>query len=238
MIKKIKFIAQGLIVTLGIGLLPHVPAYALEKSEINTTTSESVSFYESNKESAKTILTEDGTFLTEEEFEMYLSRVSPDEAFVRYDLNTEYGVQTRAAAAVIGIYFVPGIGEFAILATGTVMIAGVLYVSGTAVYNKVKVWQASGAAKETENAIEEVPNKLKVKNKKDVVDLGKFKDKNGNTPKTKNSGTFTSTEDSRYTLSKDTSKHLGVDGSTKAWKLNKSGKRVASLNSDGKIVGK
>ena len=116
--------------------MPHVPAYALEKSEINTTTSESVSFYESNKESAKTILTEDGTFLTEEEFEMYLSRVSPDEAFVRYDLNTEYGVQTRAAAAVIGIYFVPGIGEFAILATGTVMIAGVLYVSGTAVYNK------------------------------------------------------------------------------------------------------
>ena len=93
MIKKIKFIAQGLIVTLGIGLLPHVPAYALEKSEINTTTSESVSFYESNKESAKTILTEDGTFLTEEEFEMYLSRVSPDEAFVRYDLNMVFKLE-------------------------------------------------------------------------------------------------------------------------------------------------
>lgn len=41
-----------------------------------------------------------------------------------------------------------------------------------------------------------------VKGSNDKVDLGQFKDKNGKTPKNKNSGTFTSTKDKRYPIKK------------------------------------
>ena len=71
-----------------------------------------------------------------------------------------------------------------------------------------------------------------------MIDLDQFKDKNGKTTKNKNSGTFTSTKDNRYTIGKDTAGHTGYDGTTKVWKLFLSGKRVASLNANGKIVGK
>lgn len=39
-------------------------------------------------------------------------------------------------------------------------------------------------------------------------------------------------------LKKDTAGHTGYDGTMKQWKLYLSGKRIASLNASGKIVGK
>lgn len=76
-----------------------------------------------------------------------------------------------------------------------------------------------------------IPDKLKKKN--GHIDLGKFKDKHGNTPKTKSSGTFKSTKDSAWTVDKDTGGHGG-----RRWKINKHGHRVGSLDKNGKVLGK
>lgn len=102
---------------------------------------------------------------------------------------------------------------------------------------KAEAKATSSAKKKAEDAAKDVSNTVKEKGSSDTVDLDQFKDKNGKTPKNKNSGKFTSQEDRRYTIEKDTSGHRGYDGSTKEWKLFRSGKRVASLNGNGKIVG-
>ena len=65
---------------------------------------------------------------------------------------------------------------------------------------------------------------------KDQVDLGRFKDKHGNTPLNKNSGTF---KNGRHTIEKDNAGHGG-----RKWKLKKDGKRIASLDSEGNIISK
>ena len=109
----------------------------------------------------------------------------------------------------------------------------------TDVFNKLKseaIMQAS-AKKKAEDAANKVSNRVKKKGSNDTVDLDQFKDKNGKTPKNKNSGRFTSEKDSRYTIEKDTAGHTGYDGTTKEWKLSLSGERIASLNKYGKIVG-
>lgn len=108
----------------------------------------------------------------------------------------------------------------------------------TDVFGKLQAEAKTASAKKrAEDAAKGVSNKVKKKGSSDTVDLDQFKDKNGRTPKNKNSGTFTSEKDGRYTIEKDTAGHTGYDGSTKVWKLNLNGKRVASLNKVGKIVG-
>lgn len=98
--------------------------------------------------------------------------------------------------------------------------------------------KANASAKQkAEEAAKDVSNSVKEKGSSDTVDLDQFKDKNGNTPRDKNSGKFTSQKDSRYTIEKDTAGHTGYDGTTKEWKLFRSGKRIASLNKNGKIIG-
>lgn len=62
-----------------------------------------------------------------------------------------------------------------------------------------------------------IPKKLRKDG--NTVDLGKFKDKNGNTPVNKNSGTFTN---GRWSIDKDTAGHGG-----RKWKIKNNGKRVA-----------
>ncbi|WP_044747356.1 hypothetical protein [Bacillus alveayuensis] len=59
--------------------------------------------------------------------------------------------------------------------------------------------------------------------------LGSFKDKHGNTPLTKNSGTFKNGKWSE----KETAGHGG-----RVWKLKKDGKRIASLDKNGKVLSK
>ncbi|MDG3142427.1 LysM peptidoglycan-binding domain-containing protein [Streptococcus suis] len=63
---------------------------------------------------------------------------------------------------------------------------------------------------------------------KGKVDLGRFKDKHGNTPLNKNSGTF---KDGRQTIEKDTAQHGG-----RRWKLKQDGHRIGSLDKDGNII--
>lgn len=108
------------------------------------------------------------------------------------------------------------------------------------VFDKLKseAKQNASAKDEAEKAAGRVSKKVKKKGSDDTIDLDQFKDKNGNTPNNKNSGTFVSQEDRRYTIEKDTAGHTGYDGTTKVWKLFLSGERIASLNSAGKIVGK
>ena len=109
----------------------------------------------------------------------------------------------------------------------------------TNVFDKLKseaIMQAS-AKERAEDAAKDVSNSVKKNGSKDTVDLDRFKDKNGRTPKNKDYGRFTSEKDSRYTIEKDTAGHTGYDGTKKEWKLFRSGKRVASLNNAGKIVG-
>lgn len=172
--------------------------------------------------------------ITEEQFKFYLSQITPEQALVKQNNN---GPAPRMAAAA-AVYFIPGIGEVAILVTGVVVVGGIAYGIGSWISEQVKNWVAASAENEAENALKEIPNKLKESGSDDTVDLGKFKDKNGRTPNDKNSGEFKSTEDGRFTVEKDTAGHTGYDGTTKMWKLFKNGKRIASLNKWGKVVGK
>ena len=110
----------------------------------------------------------------------------------------------------------------------------------TDVFSKLKseAKTTASAKQQADEASKKVSKKVKKKGSNDTVDLDQFKDKNGRTPKNKNSGRFTSEKDSRYTIEKDTAGHTGYDGSKKEWKLFLDGERIASLNKAGKIVGK
>ena len=76
----------------------------------------------------------------------------------------------------MGIYFVPGIGEIALLATGTVVLLGTAYHVGNKIYHAVVDWihesKSSSAKDRADNAADKVPNKLKVDDKH--VDLDDF----------------------------------------------------------------
>jgi len=95
----------------------------------------------------------------------------------------------------------------------------------------IKYWVQK--AEDAADAAAKIPKKLKKSD--DVVDLDKFKDKYGNTPKTKSSGTFKNGE---WTIDRDTAGHIGYDGSIKKWKIKKNGNRKGSLNKNGKVIDK
>ena len=142
-------------------------------------------------------------------------------------------------ALIAGTWWIPGVGEVVITVAGSIIVTGTIIEAGSWIYDTVMEWfENASAKKEAEEAVDKIPNKLKKKNKDDVVDLDKFKDKNGKTPNDKNSGTFVSVDDKRYTIEKDTAGHTGYDGTTKKWKLFLGKDRIASLNSSGKVVGK
>lgn len=86
---------------------------------------------------------------------------------------------------------------------------------------------------EAKKVADSLPNDLMEDD--ETVDLGKFKDKNGNTPKDKSSGEF---KYGRWTITKDTAGHIGWNGNPKKWKLNKDGDRQASLDENGVVLGK
>lgn len=57
---------------------------------------------------------------------------------------TQPGSHTKASnPGVLAIYTIPGIGQVALLATGAVVVGGVAYYAGSAIYNKVSTWLAS-----------------------------------------------------------------------------------------------
>lgn len=135
----------------------------------------------------------------------------------------EGGITTQSAAALIaGTWWIPGIGEVVITAAGTIIIAGAVIKSGTWLYNTIVDWFVTRA--EIKDAKSKIPSRIKDKNGE--VDLGHFNNKvKGRTAYKEKGG---------WEIDKDYSGHKGSK-----WKLkDKSGKRVASLDEKGKVVGK
>lgn len=164
--------------------------------------------------------------------EEYLDPYHPDALYTTYDVygnSFEEEIQVRAIAAVAGVYFIPGIGQIAITATGAVIVGGLAIKGGSYLYNQISAYFSKKTA---EKAAEEIPKKLKTSDMK--VDLSKFKDKNGNTPEGKSSGTF---KNGQWELTKDNSGHLGYNGNKKAWKIGNPA-RKASLDKAGNIIDK
>lgn len=80
--------------------------------------------------------------------EEYLDPYHPEALYTTYDVygNSEDGeIGTYAIAAAAGVYFVPGIGQIALTATGVVVVAGVTYVAGSWIYNQVAAFFAGKA---------------------------------------------------------------------------------------------
>ncbi|KYH28615.1 hypothetical protein [Clostridium colicanis] len=132
------------------------------------------------------------------------------------------GVQSATGALIAGTWWIPGVGEVVITAAGVVIIGGTVIAAGTWLYNKVVDWFEARA--EIKAVKQKIPERLK--NKKGEVDLGKFKQKvKGKTAYKEKGG---------WTIEKDTAQHGGIK-----WKLkDNSGRRVASLDENGKVLGK
>ncbi|WP_019390746.1 hypothetical protein [Priestia filamentosa] len=180
----------------------------------------------------------DPNYFSEDEIipipEEYLDPNNPEALYTTYDVygnseENEVQVQAFAIPAAAGVYFIPGIGEVAITVTGAIVIGGATIAAGSWLYNKVSAYFSKKAA---EKAASKIPSKLKSSDMK--VDLKKFKDKNGNTPASKTSGTFTN---GKWKITKDTSGHLGYNGNKKAWKIGNP-TRQASLDRSGNIIDK
>ena len=129
-----------------------------------------------------------------------------------------------AAILIPGTYLIPGVGEIVITAGLAILLGKAAVELGTEVYKKVEEGLTIHFAKEAEKAKKEVPDRLKDSNGN--VDLGKF-DQNvkGKSAKKEKDG---------WEIEKDTAGHGGSK-----WKLkNKKGKRIASLDENGKILRK
>ncbi|SDZ68851.1 hypothetical protein SAMN05421736_1414 [Evansella caseinilytica] len=131
---------------------------------------------------------------------------------------------TPAFALAPTIYFVPGIGQVALAATGALVLGGGTITAGHWAYEKITSYFNN--PRRVVSSQYGIPTSLLDGNGK--VKLGSFKDKHGNTPLSKTSGTF---KNGNLTIQKDTAGHGGR-------KLKKNGKRVASLDGSGKVLSK
>ncbi|WP_052263138.1 hypothetical protein [Clostridium tyrobutyricum] len=117
-------------------------------------------------------------------------------------------------AAVTATYFIPGIGDIALLATGAIVLGGVTYYAGSWAYDKIMPYIIAYS----------IPSRLKKDGK--TVNLGKFNQKVRGRQAYKESG--------GWTIEKDTAGHGGSK-----WKLKKpNGERTASLDGNGKVLRK
>lgn len=213
--KFTKYIALGLACLMSINTT--TTAFAQGSTPDNTECQLADTEYSSNVIITNTGVTINGTYYTIAEFENLLDKA----VLVSENENDE--IQTRAAIAA-GIYFIPGIGQVAIAATGAIVVAGVTVAAGTWLYNTITNWLSDSSKREIAKIRASIPSRLRDENGN--VDLGKFKDK----VKGKNSYK----EKGGWTIDKDTAGHGG-----RKWKLkNKSGDRVASLGENGEVLGK
>ena len=129
-----------------------------------------------------------------------------------------------AAILIPGTYLIPGVGEIVITAGLAILLGKAAVELGTEVYKKVEEGLTIHFAKEAEEAKNQVPDRLKDSNGN--VDLGKF-DQNvkGKSAKKEKDG---------WEIEKDTAGH----GGSKCKLKNKKGKRIASLDENGKILRK
>ncbi|SHK65259.1 hypothetical protein [Tepidibacter formicigenes] len=181
------------------------------------------------------VITDDGVYIndvyyTQEQFVKLLNTaVEVDITELKNDtiknnsVMRSVGVQSATGALIAGTWWIPGVGEVVITAAGAVIIGGTVIAAGTWLYNKVVDWFEARA--EIKAVKQKIPERLK--NKKGKVDLGKFNQKvKGDKVAYKEKG--------GWTIEKDTAQHGG-----RKWKLkDKRGRRVASLDENGKVLGK
>lgn len=157
-------------------------------------------------------VTINGVYYTKAEFESLLNKAVKIET-----------PQTRAAIAA-GIYFIPGIGQIAIAATGAIVVAGVAVSAGSWLYDTITNWLSDSTAREIAEVRAKIPSRIRDEN--GDVDLGQFDQKV--------SGKTAYKEKGGWMIDKDNAGHGG-----RKWKLkDKSGNRVASLGENGEILGK
>ena len=157
-------------------------------------------------------VTINGVYYTKAEFESLLNKAVKIET-----------PQTRAAIAA-GIYFIPGIGQIAIAATGAIVVAGVAVAAGSWLYDTITNWLSDSTAREIAEVRAKIPSRIRDEN--GDVDLGQFDQKV--------SGKTAYKEKGGWVIDKDNAGHGG-----RKWKLkDKSGNRVASLGENGEILGK
>lgn len=166
------------------------------------------------------LLEEDIEVVELEQFEIELI----NEALKEHLENEESEISVAIAVpAGIGSFIatikVIGIGTIVIY-TGGIVIGKAVAKSGSKLYNSVKSYVSPYVIGFT------IPKSLRKNG--NTVDLGKFKDKHGNTPLNKNSGTF---NNGKWSVEKDTAGHGG-----RKWKVKNNGKRKASLDGKGKII--
>lgn len=157
-------------------------------------------------------VTINGVYYTKAEFESLLNKAVKIET-----------PQTRAAIAA-GIYFIPGIGQIAIAATGAIVVAGVAVAAGSWLYDTITNWLSDSTAREIAEVRAKIPSRIRDEN--GDVDLGQFDQKV--------SGKTAYKEKGGWMIDKDNTGHGG-----RKWKLkDKSGNRVASLGENGEILEK
>lgn len=168
------------------------------------------------------VMTDTGVYIhnvyyTQEQFNQLLETAQ--------EIETNNGNQPRSVAVgglIAGTWYIPGVGQVIVTAAGAILVAGVAIEVGSWIYNAVAEWFATRA--EIKAAKEKIPERLK--DKDGEVDLDNFNQKvNGKTAYKEKGG---------WTIEKDTAGHGG-----RKWKLkDKSGNRVASLDENGKVLGK
>ena len=160
--------------------------------------------------------------LTEEEIKLANEYIKTQEE------NGNIAMIPRSAAILAGTFFIPGVGQVVITATGVIIVGGVVISATSWLGSKVLNWIKNNTEAQINSVKNSIPSSLKKKNGN--VDLGKFKDKNGRTPLDKNSGTF---KNGRWSVEKDITGHGG-----RKWKIKKDGKRIGSLDGNGKVLSK
>lgn len=166
----------------------------------------------------------DGKFYSPEDFEDYLK--SAEIVLLDDDYNSNGSSVQPFFALAPAIYFVPGIGQVALVATGAIVVGGVTIKAGSWLHKTISNF--FNDPKRVISSNYGIPKSLL--DSKGKVKLGSFKDKHGKTPLNKKSGTF---KNGKWSVEKDTAGHGG-----RAWKLKKSGKRKASLDKNGKVLSK
>lgn len=213
--KKIKY-TLSLLLTAVILLTNSASAFASTQHPSTISTEES---------SSSVVVTDAGVFIqgiyySQEDFSALL------ESAIQLESIQKIGtVQTQSAAVgalVAGTWYIPGVGEVIITAAGVILVAGVVIEVGSWLYDTISDWFATRA--EISEAKAKIPERLK--DKSGEVDLGNFDQKvNGKTAYKEKGG---------WIIEKDTAGHKGSK-----WKLkNKSGDRIASLDENGKVLGK
>lgn len=195
------------------------------------------------------IVTESGEVITYDEFIEILYKVSPEEAKIveRYSFESESNammysaphMSNRSFGSIAGVYNIPLLGEVTVFMTGVVIVAGIVYSATSSMARVIDSWVHRASKKdEATQASKNVPQKAKKSHR--YVDLTRFKNKYGKTPKKGGQDNkYYLTKDKKWHIEKDLDNHYGYDGSVKIWKLFYKDKfRIASLNEFGKIIDK